>query len=243
MRAIVMSAGTGSRLENLTDCRCKGMVPVNGTLLIDYTLDFLKNGNFSEIIVVGGFCYEGLRDHLVKKNVQNLKIVFNRDYEKGNIFTLKKALDEFNDDSFLLCNVDHIYPDAMFPLMKKLSTGITAMCDKDRILSNDDMKVSLWDDSLQIRKISKTLQDYDFGYIGMTFVDRESEGLYRGVLDETILKNGENAVVENILSILGEDKKTAPDICDLSGFGWHEVDDAVDLKSAEASLKCSLVKK
>ena len=40
MRAIVLAAGTGSRLGEITKARTKGMVPVKGRKLIDYLLDF-----------------------------------------------------------------------------------------------------------------------------------------------------------------------------------------------------------
>jgi len=48
---------------------------------------------------------------------------------------------------------------------------------------------------------------------------------------------GEKAVVENVLQKLSEKNETAPSICDLSGFGWYEVDTAEDLKIAEEGLK------
>ena len=59
----------------------------------------------------------------------------NKEYLKGNIFTLIRALNEFSDDSFLITNVDHIYPRKMFLKMKESFKGVTAMCDFDRTLN------------------------------------------------------------------------------------------------------------
>jgi len=240
MRAIVLAAGTGSRLGEITKARTKGMVPVRGKKLIDYLLEFFEKDFFDEIIVVGGFCFEDLRDHIGTLNYKNVRVIENKDYLKGNIFTLVTALREFADDSFLITNVDHIYPPVMFKKMKESMSGITGMCDFDRKLGADDMKVKLRADKLKIGSISKQLAEFDCGYIGMTYVDKTHGNLYRTSVVKTIEKNGEKAVVENILQLLAEDESTAPKICDLSGFGWYEVDTEEDLLLAEKGLEIDL---
>jgi len=236
MRAIVLAAGTGSRLGEITKARTKGMVPVKGKKLINYLLEFLENNFFDEIIVVGGFCYEDLRDHIETLNYKNVRVIENKNYLKGNIFTLVTALGEFKDDSFLITNVDHIYPPVMFKKMKESMSGITGMCDFDRSLGADDMKVKLREDK-RIQSISKQLDIFDCGYIGMTYVDKDSEKYYRASVNATIAKVGEKAVVENVLQFMAEDGSNAPKICDLSGFGWYEVDTEEDLLKAEKGLE------
>ncbi len=237
MKAIVLAAGTGSRLGEITSARTKGMVPVRGRKLIDYLLDFFDTEVFDEILVVGGFCYEDLRDHLADRGVNNLRVIENKDFLKGNIFTLTTALEEFKDDSFLITNVDHIYPSSMFRKMKESFSGIKAMCDFDRSLGDDDMKVKLRNDGRRIDLISKQLGEFDCGYIGMTYVDKEYSAYYRDSVRKAIERYGEKAVVENILQIMAEDDERAPEICDLSGFGWYEVDTEEDLLRAEKGLE------
>ncbi len=237
MRAVILAAGTGSRLGEITKARTKGMVPVAGKKLIDHLFSFLELDFFDEIIVVGGFCFEDLRDHIKGQNIPHVRVIQNRDYLKGNIFTLLTGLDEFSNDSFLITNVDHIYPPAMFRKMKESFSGITAMCDFDRDLSHDDMKVRLSGDGKHIEMISKELREFNCGYIGMTYVDVSKEAVYREAAAETVKNIGEKAVVENILQLLAEDKRRAPVICDLSGFGWFEVDDENDLRKAEKGLE------
>ena len=70
----------------------------------------------------------------------------------------------------------------------------------------------------------------------MTYVDVSKEKIYRNAVEKTREKYGENAVVENVLQILSDDKDTAPKICDLSGFGWCEIDTEYDLKKARENL-------
>jgi len=236
MRAIVLAAGTGSRLGEITKVRTKGMVPVKGKRLIDYLFDFFERDFFDEIIVVGGFYYEDLKNHISALNYKNVRVIENKDFLKGNIFTLLRALKEFSDDSFLVTNVDHIYPRVMFKKMKESMSGITAMCDFDRKLGADDMKVKLYSDNT-IERISKQLDVFDCGYIGMTYIDRSKENFYRESVEKTVERVGEKAVVENVLQLIAESKADAPNICDLSGFGWYEVDTEEDLLNAEMGLE------
>ena len=236
MRTIVLAAGTGSRLGQITKARTKGMVPVREKKLIDYLLDFLDIDSMEEVIVVGGFCYEDLRDHLAQRNNPKIRVVENTEYLKGNIFTLLRGLKEFSGDSFLITNVDHVYPRVMFDTMKKYFSGIRAMCDFDRPLGSDDMKVKLKVGAKQIERISKQLDDYDCGYIGMTYIDKSMESVYRAAIEKVIDKNGDKAVVENILHYLAEESINAPEICDLSGFGWYEIDTPEELYAAEEKL-------
>jgi len=237
MRAIVLAAGTGSRLGEITKARTKGMVPVKGKKLINYLLEFFEKDFFDEILVVGGFCFEDLRNHIETLNYKNVRVIENKEYLKGNIFTLVTALKEFNDDSFLITNVDHIYPPVMFGKMKESMSGITAMCDFDRSLGADDMKVKLDSDRIRIESISKQLQVFDCGYIGMTYVDKKCEDFYRASVAGTIEKVGEKAVVENVLQFIAGGRLNVPKICDLSGFGWYEVDTEEDLLRAEKGLE------
>ena len=71
----------------------------------------------------------------------------------------------------------------------------------------------------------------------MSYVDVSREKEYREAAKKAIEKFGENAVVENILQVLAEDRETAPEVCDLSGFGWYEVDTPEDLAIAEKGLE------
>lgn len=236
MRAIILAAGTGSRLGDMTKHKTKGMVRLNGKPLIEYILEYINHDDFEEIIVVGGFCYEELSEHIESLNYSRVRVIQNKEYLKGNIYTLITALNEFMGDSFLITNVDHVYPPVMYKKMSKSFQKITAMCDFDRQLGQDDMKVKLNSDGKTISGIAKTLGDYDCGYIGMTYVDVDSEKLYRSSIKKAIQQFGDKAVVENVLQILAQEKTNNPKICDLSGFGWYEIDTVDELVSAEKKI-------
>ncbi len=235
MKGIIIAAGLGSRLKKRTENLPKALIPVNGVPLIDYAIDFLDN-HVDELIVIGGYCFDKLKSHLEAKELGRLTLIENPDYTEGSILTIEKALDHLND-SFLLMNVDHIYPKAFITRIISNIKGITGICDFDRKLGEDDMKVKLNEES-QIIRIDKKLRDYDGGYIGMTSCHGDVASQYRKMVQKAIEKGGRRVNVEYILQRLAEDGML-PNTLDLSGSIWLEIDNEKDLEHAEEYLKKS----
>lgn len=55
MRAIILAAGRGSRMKNLTDERPKCLVELKGKALLDWQLDALRAAGITEIAIVTGY--------------------------------------------------------------------------------------------------------------------------------------------------------------------------------------------
>jgi choline kinase len=60
MQAIILAAGMGKRLGELTKDNTKCMVEVGGVKLIERALQILDKKNLSQIILVVGYQYENL---------------------------------------------------------------------------------------------------------------------------------------------------------------------------------------
>lgn len=60
MKAIILAAGRGSRMKDLTDERPKCLVELHGKPLINWQIDALKNAGINEIAVVTGYKREML---------------------------------------------------------------------------------------------------------------------------------------------------------------------------------------
>ena len=235
MKAVILAAGTGSRLVHLTRDLPKALVPVGKQPLIDHAIGFVRTAGCSDITVVGGFYFSKLKQHLEEVGA-DVQLVENKNFLKGNIFTLLRAFPKL-DDSFLLVNVDHVFPLRLAVRLANEFAGIdrvTAVVDFDRPLQQDDMKVSLTPD-LQIAKISKGLHDFDAGYVGMTFVPRGAIAIYKDTVEKVARENQE-AVVEHVLQRLVADGHS-PGIVDISGTRWLEIDNQNDLQNAERILK------
>lgn len=235
MKGVILAAGTGSRLVNLTRDLPKALVEVRGKPLIEYTLNFAEHLHCSEILVVGGFYFDKLQDY-VRASGHAVRLIENREFLKGNIFTFIEAI-PYIDEDFLLMNVDHVYPLRLakkFLAEKDALNLVSAFVDFDRPLQEDDMKVSL-QNGHTIAQISKSLPSCDAGYIGLTYVPTAKLERYKAAAKQVAAAK-EDAVVENILEQLITDGEKVG-IFPATSIRWLEVDNLRDLKNAERILK------
>jgi choline kinase len=231
---IIMAAGRGLRLRPLTIDVPKALVVCRGFPLIEYACEFARHvlDGTGNIAVVTGYGGDMVKEYL-EVEVKDAIVLHNEKFEKGNILSLQKGL-SFRPKSFLLMNVDHIYPFAFAKRLLEASGAVVAAIDTDRSLGADDMKVKLGGNG-KVQKISKALDDYDCGYIGMTLVREEGLQLYMQALDHVLAVKGEMACAEEVLQAIA-DMGGEVSVCDLSGLCWLEVDTIEDLIRAEEVL-------
>jgi len=61
--ALIVAGGEGQRLRPYTEDRPKGMVPVNGKPLLEYSLDWLRNNGVDHVVILCGYRADVLMDH------------------------------------------------------------------------------------------------------------------------------------------------------------------------------------
>jgi choline kinase len=228
MIGVLMAAGMGQRLGGATT---KALVEIDGRPLCHYAFDFLRDAGANRLIVVGGYRFEDLKPK-VEEYGKDILILENKDYKKGNLFTLLQALPHI-DDSFLLCNTDHIYKKGIAEKIREQFKGVTAFCDFDRPLGDDDMKV--WHDDYKLKHISKKLTQWNGGYVGLTYCGKEILPQYKSIIDGIISRGEDNVVAEDVLRHLASGAGNVH-IGDISGVGWLEVDFPEELARAKDAI-------
>lgn len=235
MRIVVLAAGTGSRLGQRTHATPKPALRVAGRPLLDYDLRFARAAGATAITVVAGHHHE-LTDKLARQFGADQVLVNPRYATAGNLeslFVARRA--GLLEGAFLIMNADHIYHPRLAARVAEVirnATDITAFIDVDRSLGPDDMKVRL-DDGLVVA-ISKQLEVWDAGYIGLTFVPAAQGAAYFTTADNVQYEKGDAIHVEAVLGrMAGVDPAHGADV---SGLGWLEVDDERDLDRAEERL-------
>ena len=95
MQAIILAAGMGKRLKELTQNSTKCMVKVNGVTLIDRMLHQIEKQHLSRIIIVVGYEGQKLIDYIGTLGIQTPIIYINNPiYDKtNNIYSLALAKD------------------------------------------------------------------------------------------------------------------------------------------------------
>ncbi len=235
MQAVLLAAGLGSRLGQLTERIPKALITVGDEPLLAHAVRFAARARAKEIIVVGGFGFELVASELARRALA-VTLVRNDDFRDGNLVSLMTARPRVAlDDELLVMNIDHIYRPAIAGLAAAPATDVTAFIDTDRALGDDDMKVER-DGAGRVRKIAKTLATWDAGYVGMTKIPASASARYWATADAALAEEGRAIHVERVLARLAT--TSAPPACrDISGHGWLEVDLPEERQRAEEALR------
>jgi choline kinase len=235
MQAVLLAAGLGSRLGSLTERVPKALIAVGGEPLLAYAVRFALRAGARDVTVVGGYGYE-LVEAEVARRALAVTLVRNESFRDGNLVSLMTARPLLAPDhELLIMNIDHIYRPAIAEIAATPAAGVTAFIDTDRTLGADDMKVER-DGAGGVRRIAKTLETWDAGYVGMTKVPAAAWARYWATADAALAEEGRAIHVERVLARLA--MTDSPPACrDISGHGWLEVDLPEERDRAEEALR------
>ena len=132
MQAIILAAGMGKRLKELTQDRTKCMVQVNGVALIDRMLHQIESRHLSRIVIVVGYEGEKLMKYIDTLGIRTpIVYVQNPIYDKtNNIYSLALAKDYLCQDDTLLFESDLIFEDAVIDQLLDDPRETLALVDK-----------------------------------------------------------------------------------------------------------------
>lgn len=126
MKAIILAAGMGTRLEPYTKDLPKCMLKFQGKTLLSWQIKSLKKAGFRQIVVVGGYRHE-------KLDLDGAKKYVNPDFATTNmVATLMTAENEFKDaDSMLVCYADILFEPRLVQQLMKCDADVTVLADEN----------------------------------------------------------------------------------------------------------------
>ena len=233
MKAIILSAGQGSRLGHLVDDRPKCLIDFSGRTLLDRQLDTLAANGVHEAVVVTGFHDELIEQAIAKRSGgPAVRTVFNPFYKVAdNTGSLYMARHELSGDC-LVWNGDTLVSNSlMAKVVANTQPGICVTIDrKDDGYDDDDMKVV--EEGGRLKAIGKRLAEG---------VNAESIGLlaFRAGGAEQFRDNIERAMRTPegttiwYLRVINQIAQSA-DVwtLDIRGEEWGEVDFPPDVEAA-----------
>lgn len=245
MQGLILAAGMGKRLKELTQDNTKCMVKVNGVRLIDRVLTQLSKLGLKRTVLVTGYKGAELRKHVGHK-WQGMKIdyVDNPIYDKtNNIYSLALAADELVKDDTLLIESDLIFEDAIFKKILKDPHSNVAVVDAFKSWM-DGTCVTIDEDDLIKRFVPKKDFVYEeipsyYKTVNIYKFSKEfSKNDYVPFLKAYSKALGDNEYYEQVLRVITLLDKPLIHALPLSGEKWYEIDDTQDLDIAE-SMFCS----
>ena len=242
MQAIILAAGMGKRLKELTRDNTKCMVKVNGETLIDRLLTQLSGLGLNRVVIVVGYKGDDLISHIGDRYSDRLNIeyVVNPIYDKtNNIYSLALTKDKLIEDDTLLIESDLILDDRMFSLILEDPYPNLALVAKYQTWMDGTM-VRIDEDNNIVNFVPKKAFKYSdvdhyFKTVNLYKFSREFlQYKYIPFLDAYCSALGNNEYYEQVLRVIcmldNSELKALP----ISNERWYEIDDVQDLNIAEA---------
>ena len=241
MQAIILAAGMGKRLKQLTNNNTKCMVKVNGVTMIERMLSQLDKLNLSNITVVVGYKGKELQEYISTLNIKTkINYVENEIYDKtNNIYSLYLARHCLLQEDTLLLESDLIFEDSVlekivndpYPslaLVAKYESWmdgtVVTLDEENNITRFLDKKAFKFED---IQNYYKTVNIYKFS-------KEFSTSHYVPFLEAYSKALGDNEYYEQVLKVITLLDKPEIKATKLGNQSWYEIDDVQDLDIAES---------
>lgn len=228
MRALILAAGMGTRLKELTSSHPKCLTIVQGETILERQISSFLQSGITEIYVVIGYMAEEILKRYSER-WSNVTFIINEEYATTNnmysCFLARKYLD---GHEFFLINGDvFLDPEILF----RVGDQRDVLCLDSQYYKEDSMKVILKDG--QIRKISKTISEKDSkgSSIDLYCFSSKSSIIYFSYIANYLQ---ENVTHWNEIAL---NQLFSQQILNFQGFDiyplrWEEIDNLEDLERA-----------
>lgn len=240
MQAIILAAGMGKRLGELTKNNTKCMVEVDGVRLIERALRILDRKNLNRIILVVGYQHENLMTFVNSLGIQTkIEFIINGVYDKtNNIFSLSLAKEQMIEDDTLLLESDLIFEERLIDMLLEDKRDSLALVDKFESWMDGTCIVVDQDDNitdfipgklLQYREKEQYYKTVNIYKFGADF----SKNVYVPFLEAYAKVMGNNEYYEAVIKLILLLDKNTMKAKRLQGELWYEIDDIQDLDIAQ----------
>jgi len=235
MKAIILSAGQGSRLGHLVDDKPKCLIEFNGRSLLDRQLDTLEACGVHEAVVVTGFHDELVDETIARRSGgPSVRTVYNPFYKVAdNTGSLFMAREELSGDC-LVWNGDTLVSRALMErVVGNQQPGICVTIDRKLSYDDDDMKVIAAEDG-RLRAIGKRISEgVNAESIGLLAFRSGGAERFRDAIEQAMrTKEGTTIWYLRVIHHLAQNGEVWT--LDIAGEEWGEVDFPADVEDAQA---------
>ncbi|MFL6772383.1 MAG: NTP transferase domain-containing protein [Sphingomicrobium sp.] len=235
MKAIILSAGQGSRLGHLVDNRPKCLIEFSGRTLLDRQLDTLEANGVHEAVVVTGFHDELIEQAIARRSGgPSVRTIFNPFYKVAdNTGSLYMAREELSGDC-LVWNGDTLVSQAL--MTKVVGNGRSGICvtidRKADGYDDDDMKVV--EEGGRLKAIGKRISEgVNAESIGLLAFRSGGAEQFREAI-EAAMRTSEGTTIWYLRVINKIAQGGEVWTLDIAGEEWGEVDFPPDVDNAQA---------
>src|SRR5215210_5298820 len=233
MKAIILSAGQGSRLGHLVDDRPKCLIEFSGRTLLDRQLDTLEANGVHDVVVVTGFHDELVNEAIARRSGgPSVRTIFNPFYKVAdNTGSLYMAREELSGDCLVWNGDTLVSRSLMARVVAHAQSGICVTIDRKDGYDDDDMKVVVGEGG-QLRAIGKRIADGVNGEsIGLLAFRQGGAERFREAI-ERAMRTAEGTTIWYLRVIHHLAQSSEVWTLDIHGEEWGEVDFPPDVEAA-----------
>jgi len=240
---IILAAGRGTRLGELTADVPKGLLEVGGVSLIERQVKCLSKYGIRRVHVVTGYEHEKVAECLNtnENNRCETNCVYNERWNSANnIYSLYVGKD-FVDEGFVMINSDDIFHPEILKKLIDAPVPDAIVVDDHKKLGDEEMKVKL-DDKGNLTEINKTMDPESSRgeYIGIAKFGPEGARELFEVLVEFVDRDELGGWYEEAFGVLSG--RRAIKAVSTGGLPWTEIDTPEDLEKAEKEIWPKILK-
>lgn len=232
LKAIILAAGRGSRMQRLTDKKPKCLVNLKGKPLVEWQLDALRKSGIKDIAVVSGYKAKKLQPF-------SLKTFNNSRWKKTNMVSSLVCADEWlNRHTCIVSYSDIVYSKQAIEVLLKSTSDITIAYDKkwlnlwkmrfaNPLDDAETFKITKGGVLLEIGNKTDKLENIEGQYMGLLKITPPGWKKIKKYLSSLDLGAGDKLDMTSLLQrLINEGIKIFA--IPISG-NWYEVDTKSDL--------------
>ena len=236
MKAIILAAGKGERLQPFTKEIPKSLLKIGDQTILENQITHLKACDVDEVNVVVGFAYEKVEEFLSNLQILGMKIntIYNPFWNTTNsLFSLWSARSVLNSDIVLL-NGDDVFE---LKVLRKILSTKEEICVPYKVKPSyaaEDMKVKI--ENGLVVSIGKDLKNISGESVGVRVFRNEGVDILKRSLEKEIRteKFNKKWYASAISRILKRGHKISS--IDIGDLYWHDVDYPNDLNNAKLNI-------
>ena len=232
MKAVILAAGVGRRLQVLTQNHPKCLLPIGGKTLLNRYLDNLEHVGISHVTIVVGYKEELIREAVSAwSGSLPVDFIVNEQYERGSIGSLWVAREVLDDDVVIMDADVLFHPTILERLVNSCHPNVLLM-DETVVQQTEECMVFVRHG--RVVSLSKQVPNtYDDSGEGVGFLRVSRRDI------PSVLKSVAQCISQGLIDMEYEDAlrdffvSTLVRAEKIGGLPWIEIDFPKDVESAK----------
>jgi choline kinase len=242
LKAVLLAAGSSTRLYPLTESTPKCLLEVGGKTLLEHQLDALAICDVSEVIIVTGYL-----SHLLTEKIEQLQgrypfefsFIHNARYaDTNNIYSLWTARESLKNTSFLCLHADVLFHPQILRNGALSSADVCLIADREVL--EETMKLKIEDGRvISVGKHVK-MEEASGTFLGLVkFSEEGSDRMFEKVdrlIDEGQIKGYFTDAIERLIA-----DRFPVGVSFTQGLPWIEIDVKEELEQARRQVHSQIM--